>query len=397
MAEALAQAGIDGLGEVLSAPGPGNGPAPGHGPGQRDVLERAIAATLEPLPAQPTPPAAAAGGAAGLDRAQKAAIIVRLLLDQGSDLPLPEIGTPAMVRLVRAMAGMSHVDAATALQVVDEFLSELDGLSIRFRPGLEGAMALLGDHLDAQARAALTPAEDPSGTADPWAQLARRPAAELAALLAGETPQVTALALACLPAAAGAELLAQLPAEAARAATLAAGRAGPVAAETLERAGAALLARAEAAADRGALPGTPAERIGAVLNFAPGETRGALLDGLEAADAELAEQVRAVMFTFEDIPDRVEPREVPRIVREIDPETLPRALAGARAASPEVTDFILANLGKRLSEQLKEEVNEIGEVSRRDADAAMNAVIAAIKALEEAGEITLIAPMEEQG
>ncbi|MFT5001651.1 MAG: flagellar motor switch protein FliG, partial [Planctomycetota bacterium] len=70
------------------------------------------------------------------------------------------------------------------------------------------------------------------------------------------------------------------------------------------------------------------------------------------------------------------------------------ALAGGQISEKETVDFLFANLSKRLSEQLIEEVGEIGEVKAKDADRSMNAVVQGIRDLESAGELTLISPEE---
>jgi len=70
------------------------------------------------------------------------------------------------------------------------------------------------------------------------------------------------------------------------------------------------------------------------------------------------------------------------------------ALAGAMISEKDAADFILANMSKRLSEQLSDEVKELGDVKPKDADAAMSAVIQGIRQLEATGELTLVSPEE---
>ena len=217
---------------------------------------------------------------------------------------------------------------------------------------------------------------------------------DLLTALAAETPQVVALTLAKLDSSTAADVLGGLDQNSARAVTLAACRTGRVEEKTLFDIGVAILATLEHSQDQGALPGDPAQRLGQILNFAPGATRENLLQGLENSDPEIAERVRRVMFTFADIPDRLEVKDVVKVVRAVENDVLVKALAGAAISEREVNEFILSNLSKRLSEQLTEEIKEVGEIKVRDADAAMNAVVRAIRDLESDGEITLIAPDE---
>jgi len=152
----------------------------------------------------------------------------------------------------------------------------------------------------------------------------------------------------------------------------------------------AITESARMAADLGALAGSPLDRVGSILNYTPGSSRETMLTALESHDARLVDQLRKIMFTFGDIPDRIEVKDVPKFVRAVDNAVLVQALAGATIMEKEAADFIFANLSKRLSEQLGEEVREVGDVKAKDADDAMNAVVQAIRKLEEDGQIMMI-------
>jgi flagellar motor switch protein FliG len=347
-----------------------------------DVLERAIAASHQKSGANPTHSA--------LSRDQKAAIIVRLLLGPTGELPLDGLDTMTTARLVRATASLSFVGESTILSVVQDFLAEIDSLSLYFQPGLAGAIETLGSLItdDVTARLSFTPSSDVPD--DPWISIAAMSADELTPLLMRETPQVNAIVISKLGALKSAEILTELPTELAEAATQAAIEIGRVELAAMNRIGLAIAETAKAAADLGALAGDPVDRVGAMLNFAPGNARETMLSALGRNDTRLAEQVRKIMFTFGDIPDRVEVKDVPKLVRAVDHNILVQALAGASTLEKDAADFMFANLSKRLSEQLAEEVRELGEVKTKDADAAMNAVIQGIRILEEDGEIVLI-------
>ncbi len=329
-----------------------------------------------------------------LRRDQKAAIVLRILGDEGAKLPLGNADAPQLARLVRAMAGLRHVDETTTLDVIREFLTDVTSLGLYFRPGLESATEALGSHMTDSVRALLADRIEDDAPRDPWLVVANQPPELLARLLASETAHVAALTLARLSPRKAAELLDILPADVARQAMLAALGPDGFSADTIARIGAALAEGAEQAQRRGPLSGTAVDRVGAILNFASGHTREKLLSSLESSDEELAEKVRRVMFTFADIPDRVEVKDVAKLVRAVPNDVFFRAMAGALIREKETADFLFANLSKRLSKQLAEEVRELGEVKPKDADAAMNAVVQAARDLEAAGEITLIAPGE---
>ncbi|NQW14607.1 MAG: flagellar motor switch protein FliG [Rhodobacter sp.] len=329
-----------------------------------------------------------------LSREQKAAVIVRLLSSESDLLPIGGLEAKNMARLVHAMAGMSFVDEATTLQIVQEFLAEFDSFALYFKSGLSGAISTLDKYLNQEVRSLLSTSPDPEAPHDPWFVVSAMEARILAQVLMHETPQVTAIVLSKLTATIAAEVLIQLDTNQARAATLAAVKIDHVSLETIQQIGGAIEQAAARLGRKGALAGTPVDRVGAILNFTPGAMREDMLDNLNTAAPDLAEQIRRVMFTFGDIPDRVELKDVPKLVRAVDNKTLVTALAGALVSQKEAAEFIFANMSKRLSQQLAEEVKEIGDVKPKDADAAMTKVIQGIRELEIQGELFLISPEE---
>jgi flagellar motor switch protein FliG len=143
-----------------------------------------------------------------------------------------------------------------------------------------------------------------------------------------------------------------------------------------------------------AFPAAPAARVGAILNSATADLRDRLLEGLEAADASFAEGVRKAIFTFGHLHSRVNALQVPLILRAVDQAELVTALA---AALPQTgtdvarsAEFLLASMSQRMSATLREEIEGRGRVKQKEADAAMGAIVAALRDLVDAGEVTLI-------
>ena len=214
-------------------------------------------------------------------------------------------------------------------------------------------------------------------------------------VIEAESPEVGAVVLSKLPVATAAAVLGRLPGEQARRLTYAVSMTSEITPETVQRIGTAIagqLARVPVTAFEGA----PVERVGAILNFSPARTRDAVLEGLEETDRDFADQVRKAIFTFGNIPERIEPRDVPKITRGVEHDTLIMALAAARESQTQAADFVLDNLSKRMAEQLREDIAAKGKVKAADGDAAMTAVIASIRELESAGDIELITAQEEE-
>lgn len=336
-------------------------------------------------------PLPGAGIVTRLNRRQKAAIIVRLMMAEGSPLPLTALPDAMQAELAQQIGQMRLVDRATLEQVVGEFLSELEQAGLSFPGGLDGALSLMEGHISSDTASRLRRMMGVRPDMDPWDRITALPVEQLQPVLAEESTEVSAILLSKLPAAKAATLLGDLAGDKARRVAFAMSRTGNVEPTTVRRIGIALLTQIDNQPARAFASG-PVERVGAILNIAQEQTRSAVLDGLATDDAGFAEQVRRAIFTFIHIPARLEPRDVPRALRAVDQPTVVTALAAA-AGQPDraaAAEFILANLSQRMAQGLRDEIAERGRVKEAEGAAAMTAIVEAIRRLEVAGEITLI-------
>ena len=327
---------------------------------------------------------------------QKAAVIVRYLLTEGTSLPLSSLPEHMQAALAEQMGQMRLVDRTTLDDVVAEFLAELESIGLAFPGGIEGALSMMDGHISQSAAQRLRRMSSTSSKIDPWERITALPPDRLLPILVNEAVEVGAVMLSKLPVAKAAELLGKLPGERARRVAYAVSMTGNVDPETVRRIGAALLAELDnqppKAFDQG-----PVERVGAILNVSPTLTRDDVLQGLEAEDAAFAAEVRKAIFTFTHIPARLNPRDAPKITRLVEQPQLVTALAAAmgKPGLEEAAEFILQNISQRLAQGLREEMGARGRVKDKDAEEAMTAIIGAIRTLETSGEITLVQPEEE--
>jgi flagellar motor switch protein FliG len=203
---------------------------------------------------------------------------------------------------------------------------------------------------------------------------------------------VGAVLLAKLETRRAAELLSMLPGERARALSYAISKTGAVDPDTVRRIGLSLAAQLDAEPAR-AFPEGPVQRVGDILNAARSVTRDDVLEGLAEEDADFAAEVRRAIFTFANIPARVDPRDVAKIVKAVDPGALRTALAYAGGVDDLAAahDFLLENMSKRMAENLREEIEDGDAPGEEAGEEAMAAVVATVRRHVDAGEIILLA------
>jgi len=127
--------------------------------------------------------------------------------------------------------------------------------------------------------------------------------------------------------------------------------------------------------------GAPA--LAQILNSADRGTERNILEHLAERDPELAEEVRALLFVFEDIL-KLDDRSIQLVLKEIDSRDIALALRGA---SEEVTERILANMSARGAEMLAEEMEFMPPQRRKVVEEAQSKIVAAVRRLEESGAI----------
>ncbi|WP_324752074.1 flagellar motor switch protein FliG [Roseovarius sp. Pro17] len=346
--------------------------------------------------APPAPQPGHAPTAARLNRRQKAAIIVRFLLNEGADVPLSDLPDVLQGTLTAQMGSMRYVDRTTLISVVTEFAAELEAMGLTFPHGMAGALSALDGRISPQTAARLRKEAGVRQFGDPWEQVRAADIADLVPIIQAESTEVAAVMLSKLDVARAADLLSRLPGDTARRVTFAVSQTDAVTPGAVDRIGLSLAAQLNdmppTAFDDG-----PANRVGAILNSTSSALRDDVLTGLDAEDQAFAEQVRRAIFTFANIPGRVGPMDVPKIVREVDQSVLVIALGAASANDlGEVAEFILENMSRRLADAVREEIEERGRIKPKEGEEAMMQVVNGIRRLQASGEITLIQPEEAE-
>ena len=340
--------------------------------------------------AQISPPPSSAPRQLG--RRQKAAIIVRFLLNEGADLSLSDLPEDLQADLTQMMGAMRYVDRDTLANVVLEFAAELEAIGLSFPRGISGALAALEGRISPYTAARLRKEAGVRQAGDPWKRIQALPLETLNDIIHSESTEVAAVMLSKLDVAKAADLLGTLPGEKARRITYAVSLTGAVTPQAVDRIGLSLAAQLDDVPLR-AFSEEPVARVGAILNYSLSATRDDVLSGLDEADAGFASAVRKAIFTFADIPDRVAPRDVPNVVREVDQNALINALAAATEGDlAQTAAFLLDNMSTRLADQMRDEIEERGAVPARDGEAAQTAVVGAVRQLVDAGDIQLLEP-----
>lgn len=128
-----------------------------------------------------------------------------------------------------------------------------------------------------------------------------------------------------------------------------------------------------------------------MLNFSEAEIENAVLTRLEEEEAEMASQVRELLFTWDDLAT-IEKRAMQKILASIDTKTLSIAL---KACPEGVFENIMNNLSSRVRDMVLDEKELLGPMPFSDVLQARVEIMAAVRALMDSGEFSPARASEE--
>ncbi|TNJ40893.1 flagellar motor switch protein FliG [Phaeobacter sp. B1627] len=344
----------------------------------------------------PSQPPALMGGASQLSGKAKAAIVVRLLLNEGADIPLEELPDDLQLELTQQMGKMRLVDRQTVQSVAAEFAEQLENVGLSFPNGLAGALTAMEGKISRHTHSRLRKEAGVRQFGDPWERLRKLPPEELAELAKAESTEVAAVLLSKIDTNKAAEMLQYLPGPMARRITYAVSQTSNVTPETVDRIGLSLASQIEARPEV-AFAQTPGQRVGAILTQSQAAKREEVLTALDEEDMEFATDVRKSIFTFALIAEKVEAVDVPKLVRALGPPEITTAIAFATDdADVASVNFLLENMSSRMANNLREEANALGRVKRADGEAAFGIIVNMLREMVVNGDIELKSDEEEE-
>ena len=129
-----------------------------------------------------------------------------------------------------------------------------------------------------------------------------------------------------------------------------------------------------------------------ILSNVDRKTEKSIIKYIEENNIELAEEIKASMFVFDDIV-RLEDTAIQRILKEVNVKDIAYALKGA---SNDVSNAIYRNQSQRAAAALKEEIELLGKTKVSQVEESQQNIVNIIRKLEEIGEITLTRGSDEE-
>ena len=323
---------------------------------------------------------------------QKAAILLVSLGAEASAAVFKHLRQEEIDELTLEIAGIGHVSPERKQEVVEEFYEVALAQEYIAEGGLDYACAILEKALGKEHAQDVMARLSGAIQVSPFEFLRQTDATQILNVIANEHPQTVALILAYLPADTAAQVLSSLPeAQQTDVATRIAlmDRTAPEVIREIER---VLERKLSSVINQDLTSAGGLRSLVDLLNQVDRTTERAIFDSLEEEHPELAEEVRRMMFLFEDIVT-LDDRSIQQLLREVDTKELAIALKGPR---DEVKDTIFRNMSERAATNIREDLEFMGPVRVKQVEEAQQKVVEIIRRLEESGQIVIVRGAEEQ-
>ena len=127
------------------------------------------------------------------------------------------------------------------------------------------------------------------------------------------------------------------------------------------------------------------EPVAEILNSVDKATETRILSSIEETNPDLAEQIRELMFTFEDMA-LIDAKQMQLVMKDVDQADMVLAL---KTASDAVKELIFSSMSSRAAEMVRDDLETLGPAKISDVEAAQQKIIKVVKKLEEAGTIII--------
>jgi flagellar motor switch protein FliG len=316
---------------------------------------------------------------------RKAAVLLVALGPERAAAVFKHLRDEEIEGVAMEMARLDHVDPSASASVFEEVATAIQVREASASGGVDYAREVLGRALGEERAKMIVGRLENVIERRPFEFLRRTPADQIVAFLRNEAPQTVALVVASLPSSLAAEVLRNHSEGEQAEIALRIARMGETSPETVRqvenvmRQKVALIVQQDFAAAGGV------KSLAEILNQADRATERNVLDSLTNTDQELGDEVRRLLFVFEDIA-KLDDRAIQLILREVDQKDLALALRGV---GEDVRTAILRNMSERGSQMLVEEMEVAQPQRKRVVEEAQGRIVAVVRRLEEADAVVI--------
>lgn len=317
---------------------------------------------------------------------KKAAILLICLGEETATKLMRELTDEEIFKVTRCMAEIEHIPEDMKMRILEDFELAAESQAGLVVKGQEFAKKLIAGAGNKSRETSLMRQFVTGTESRPLETIAKMQPSIVAGLLEREHPQTLALVLSTQATEHAGAIIAKLPEEK---------RADVIhRIATLDKVSPAVIDRIEEALSKeiGIVVGGQEQRqVGGlkkvvdILDSMTDNLDSEILESLEEVDPEMVENIRKMMFTFEDL-CALDGRSIQMILREVNNDSLTLAL---KTASDEIKAKIFANMSSRAADMIMDDLEAMGPVRLSEVELMQQTIVKIAMKLEEEGKLVL--------
>lgn len=314
---------------------------------------------------------------------RKAAVLLMSLPQDEAASVLGKLKPKQIEAVSIEIARLEQISGNEQESVIYEFAEANPNSLISGGGGLDVAKSLVQRALGKDARDTLDTVQQ-SIESLPFGFLKKVDPQNVVTFINDEHPQTIALILSHLPPAYGAQIIGGLSPERQLAVIQRIAHMGQTNPEVIKQVEEGLESRMMSVMSQQFENAGGVPRVAEILNVTDRATERNLLENLAMEDPGLVDEIRRLMFVFEDI-NNLRDKDVQTLLKNVESAQWAMALKGA---SEDLKKKILGNMSQRASQLLTEEMEYLGAVRVSDVEGVQQQIVDIVRRLEEAGEIS---------
>lgn len=316
---------------------------------------------------------------------QKTAILLLAMGDKFTSEMFKRMDRTEIAQVSKAMVDMDTVPKEQVEEVIREYHRALITGQEMITGGQDVVKRMLTKNLDTDTAKYIMDALDMDHGPAPFRELENVSPRILAQILRNEHPQTLALILGHLHSDQAAELISSLPAGVRPEVLMRLAKLEAVPEEMLVEVDKVLQSQLIAMGGKEGKKVGGVQAVAEILNAVDRSTEEEVLAEIEEESAQMAEEIRNLMFVFEDI-KALDDRAIRELLKEISNEDLTMSLKGA---SEDLQDKFFKNLSERAATMIKEDLEIMGPIRLSDVESAQQNVVKTVRRLEVENRIVI--------
>lgn len=324
---------------------------------------------------------------AELSNEQKVAVVLASLEEETAASVLQQLDPPLAARVVGHIRTLGIIPGSVREQILQDCMLGINEMRNAVRGGEATATNLLTKAIgEKRAVALLSGGEEVEK--EPFSGFGDVSPEQIATALSREQPGVIGTVLRYLPSEKAAEVMSLLPSEVRKQTSVFMCRAETPSDEVIRQIEAFMegkVIKSGKSKRRKDDTGNSVAIMASILQHVDRSVEEELLDAVDGYSAEVGNEIKERLFTFEDVIRLGDP-DIRQILQQVDTATLAVSLRGC---SIDVREKFFNNMSKRAAAGLKEEMELAPKMKMSEVDAKQKEIVNIIRQLDASGQISI--------